>query len=68
MVSGALAAVIAEFTAAVTSMPDDDAPVAACRIELRSMAEDDEDDDESSESSAETELLTVPIPFHSICG
>jgi hypothetical protein len=49
-------------------MPDDDAPVAACRIELRSMAEDDEDDDESSESSAETELMTVPIPFHSICG
>jgi hypothetical protein len=32
------------------------------------MAEDDEDDDESSESSAETELMTVPIPFHSICG
>ena len=57
---------MAEFTAAVTSIPDDDAPVAAWRMELRSI--DDEDDDESRELSAETELITVPIPFGSICA
>jgi hypothetical protein len=52
--------VIAEFTAAVTSMPDDDAPIAAWRIELRSIEVDEVD--ESRELIADTELITVPIP------
>jgi len=58
---------MAEFTAAVTSIPEDDAPVAAWRIELRSIDVEDEDD-ESRELSAETELITVPIPSGSICA
>jgi hypothetical protein len=58
--------VIAELTAAVTSIPDDEDPVAAWRIELRSIEVDD--DEESRELSAETELIAVPIPLGLICA
>ena len=56
-VSGARAAVKAEFTAAVTSMPEDEDPVAAWRIELISMPEL-EDEEPKSEFKADTELIT----------
>ena len=42
--SGASAAVTAALTAEVTSMPEEDAPVAACRIWLRSMPDEEEVD------------------------
>jgi hypothetical protein len=48
-------------------MPDDDAPVAAWRMELRSI-EEDEVVEESKESSDETELITVPNPSEAKCG
>jgi hypothetical protein len=51
------------LTAAVTSIPDDDDPRAAWRIELRSIDEDEDEVDESRELSAETELITMPIPL-----
>jgi hypothetical protein len=53
--SGAWAAVTAEFTADVTSMPGELAPSAASRMELRSILDDD--DPESNESNAEMELM-----------
>jgi len=52
----------------VTSIPDDDAPIAAWRIELRSIDEDEDEVDERRELSAETELITVPLPFGLICA
>ena len=57
--SGASAAVIAEFTAAVTSIPDEEAPVAASRIELMSMGDEEEDIDESRELSDEDAVLII---------
>lgn len=58
-VSGALAAVIAELTAEVTSMPVEADPVAACRIELISMPELEVDADANSEFKADTELINL---------
>src|ERR1035441_371316 len=55
-VSGARAAVRAAFTAEVTSMPAADAPVAACRIWLRSIP-DEEDVEANSVFNAEVELI-----------
>jgi len=60
--SGASAAVTAAFTAEVTSIPGVDAPVAACRIALRSMASA-EFEPESSEFNAESELMGVAFSF-----
>jgi hypothetical protein len=60
--------VIAELTAEVTSMPDEEDPVAAWRIELRSIEDEDDVEDERSESNADTELISAPIPFHPTCG
>jgi hypothetical protein len=51
--------VIAEFTAAVTSIPDEEAPVAASRIELMSMGDEEEDIDESRELSDEDAVLII---------
>jgi len=42
------------FTAAVTSIPEEDDPVAACKMELMSMP----DVDERREFSEETELIS----------
>jgi hypothetical protein len=60
--SGPSAAVIAALTAWVTSMPGVDAPVAASRIWLRSMASA-EFELESSEFNAETELISLDCSF-----
>jgi len=49
-------------------MPDEEDPVAAWRIELRSIEDEDDVEDERSESNADTELISAPIPFHPICG
>ena len=57
--SGARAAVTAEFTAEVTSIPDEEAPVAASRIELMSMDDEEEDNDESRELSDDDAVLIM---------
>ena len=57
--SGASAAVTAEFTAAVTSIPDEEAPVAASRMELMSMDDEEEDNDESRELSDDDAVLIM---------
>jgi hypothetical protein len=57
--SGARAAVTAEFTAEVTSIPDEEDPVAASRIELMSMADEEEDKDESRELSDDDDVLIM---------
>jgi hypothetical protein len=51
---------MAEFTADVTSIPEEDAPVAACRMELRSMEDEvlDDEDDDNNESMDELVLMT----------
>jgi hypothetical protein len=54
--SGASAADTAAFTAAVTSIPGVDAPVAACRISLKSIADAGSEADRS-ELNPESELL-----------
>jgi hypothetical protein len=54
--SGASAAVTAAFTAAVTSIPGEEDPKAASRIELMSMP-DDPDADDKSELSEDAEVL-----------
>ena len=64
--SGASAAVTAAFTAAVTSMPGVDAPVAASRISLRSMESAAEEDEDRSEFSAEVELMNFSFARRSI--
>jgi hypothetical protein len=48
---------MAALTAALTSMPAEDAPVAAWRSELMSMDDVEDEDEERSELSAETELI-----------
>jgi hypothetical protein len=62
-VSGCWAAVTAAFTAEVTSMPEEEAPVAACRIELRSIPEVEDDEVEAkSEFNADVELMSMSCP------
>ena len=56
--SGASAAVTAEFTADVTSMPGVEAPSAASRIELRSIP-DEEDPDDKRALSADADVLII---------
>jgi hypothetical protein len=51
--------VTAEFTAAVTSIPDEEAPVAASRIELMSMFDAEGDIDESRELSDDDAVLII---------
>ena len=56
--SGASAAVTAEFTAAVTSIPGEEAPKAASRMELMSTPDEEEDDDKSELSDDAKVLIT----------
>ena len=58
-VSGARAAVMAAFTAEVTSSPEDEDPYAACRMELRSI--EDDDPDPRRELSAEKDPMRFPL-------
>ena len=61
-VSGASAALTAALTAEVTSMPELDDPVAASRIELRSI-DDELFDEDRSELNTEDVLIRSPVAF-----